>query len=508
MCVAYIHVRMRIRVRDSSGKPATGVACRVQTWHATSLSANSPTRSAAKGHAQKIKPKNRTFAASLMDNKKFSFLLSHIFEVANPIFYEQKPADLALHYFFKNKKYLGASDRRIISETLYQAIRTLPRTELLLKQHQLGDNLIVPVCIYHILSQNFKSSEVQQCFTEKFRYPEHLWQKIHDALQTEYQPVSEIESIAYHTAFPVWFVEELSKTFSIAETVQILTILNQNANVHLRVNTYLTNIESVMEALKKEGIHTHKGNISPESLIIDKRKPIFATQTFKQGLIELQDEGSQLVAWLVNPKAGKTVLDACAGGGGKTLHLATLMKGKGTVFAYEVNPERFGNIKQRIRRSQLQNIQLLDSKEKFEKFTQKYTEQIDYVLVDAPCSASGTLRRNPDLKLRLKKEQVDALPHVQLDILQKYQKFVRKGGRLVYVTCSVFECENKAVVEKFLSLNPEFKCVPVCEVVKEIKLPVDLSALQKLTENQTYLNLLPHQQDTDGFFVAVLERAN
>lgn len=441
-----------------------------------------------------------------METKKLSFLIAHIFEAAEPIFYEEKPADIVLHYFFKNKKYLGASDRRIISETIYQAIRTIIRIEFLLKQHQLGQNLYVPVCLYTILCEKYSPKDVKSCFTEKFRYPEHLWQKIHTALQTEYKTDLEAENIAYHTAFPVWFVEELLNTYSAAEVIQLLTVLNQNAKVHLRVNTFLSDREHVIQLLNKEGIEAHKGELSPDSLIVDKRKPIFTTQTFKNGLIELQDEGSQIVTWLVNPKAGKTVLDACAGGGGKTLHLATIMKGKGTVFAYEIAPERFGNIKQRLRRSQLQNVQLLDSLQKFEKFTQKYTQQIDYVLVDAPCSASGTLRRNPDLKLRLKKEQLEKLPQTQLDILQAYQKFVRKGGRLVYVTCSVFERENQAVVEKFLSLHPEFKSMPVSEVVKEIKLPVDTTALLNLTKNKRYLQLLPHVQDTDGFFIAVMER--
>ncbi len=441
-----------------------------------------------------------------MNNKKLTFLISHIFEAAEPVFYEQKPADVALHYFFKKKKYLGASDRRIISETIYQAIRTILRTMFHLRQQQLGENLTVPVCIYAVLSEKYNTQELKQCFTEKFRYPEHLWQKIDTALETEYIPNSEAENIAYHTAFPVWFAEELLRTYSAPEVVQLLTVLNQNAKVHLRINTYLSDAERVLKSLKKEGIEAHKGNISPDSLIIEKRKPVFATQTFKDGLIEMQDEGSQVVAWLVNPKAGKTVLDACAGGGGKTLHLATLMKGKGKVFAYEPNAERFGNIKQRIRRSQLQNIQLLDSEEKFKKFTEKYIAQADYVLVDAPCSASGTLRRNPDLKLRLTKEQTKNLPEVQLNILQEYQKFVRKGGRLVYVTCSLFERENQEVVEKFLSLNPDFKCIPVSEVAKEIKLPVDTTALVSLTENHKYLQLLPHIHDTDGFFIAVLER--
>lgn len=441
-----------------------------------------------------------------MDNKKLTFLISHIFEAADPIFYEQNPADIALHYYFKKKKYLGASDRRIISETIYQSIRTLPRIEFHLSQHNLGKNLTVPICIYRVLCEKYSPKQIQDCFTEKFRYPEHLWQKIHNALEKEYIPNSEIENIAYHTAFPVWFVEELLHTYSSSEVVQLLTVLNQNAKVHIRVNTYLSDKDTVILSLKKEGIEAYKGNISPDSLIIEKRKPVFATQTFKDGLIELQDEGSQVVAWLVNPKAGKTVLDACAGGGGKTLHLATLMKGKGTVFAYEISPERFGNIKQRVRRSQLQNIQLLDSEEKFRKFTEKYTEQIDYVLVDAPCSASGTLRRNPDLKLRLTLQEVQHLPELQLRILQEYKKFVRKRGRLVYVTCSLFEQENQAVVEKFLSLNPEFECIPVHQVVSEIKLPVDITALVNLTQNQKYLQLLPHIHDTDGFFIAVLER--
>lgn len=450
--------------------------------------------------------KNRTFATIPMNDKKLTFLVSHIFEAAEPIFYQHKPADLVLHYFFKHKKYLGATDRRVISETIYETIRSIIRTQFHLEQQKLSSNLFVPVSIYVALAKKYNSKVLQAIFTEKFRYPEHLWQKIEFALHTAYIPPSEIESIAYHTAFPVWFVQELQNAYSQSEALQLLTALNQNAQVHLRVNTYLTDTKAVLQSLEQEGIQAQKGNLVPDSLIVAERKPIFTTKTFKSGMIEIQDEGSQVVAWLVNPKAGKTVLDACAGGGGKTLHLATLMKGKGTVFAYEVNPERFGNIRQRIRRSQLQNIQVLDSSTKFEQFTQKYTGQVDYVLVDAPCSASGTLRRNPDLKLRLEPAQLEHLPDVQLSILQEYQKFVCKGGRLVYATCSIFERENETVVEKFLASNPEFICIPVSDVVKEIKLPVDLSNLLSVTKNQKYLHLLPNVHGTDGFFVAVMQR--
>lgn len=443
-----------------------------------------------------------------MNDKKFNFIISHLFELIDLIFYELKPADISLHYFFKNKKYLGASDRRIISETIYQTIRILPRIELHLKQHELGDNLIVPISMYSILCQDYEPNEVKLHFTQKFRYPDYLWKKIHTALETDYKPTSPIDDIAYQTAFPIWFVEELARTHTHDTMIQTLNTLNQNAKVHLRVNSYLLDIQTVIQALEKENIQACKGKLSPDSLIVEQRKPIFSTEVFKKGYIEIQDEGSQVVAWVVNPKARKTVLDACAGGGGKTLHLATLMKGKGTVFAYEVNPERFGNIKQRIRRSGLQNIQLLDNAEKYHQFAERYTGMIDYVLIDAPCSASGTIRRNPDLKLRLTQDQIENLPKVQLGIIQEYQKFVRKGGRLVYVTCSIFERENQAVVETFLASYPEFRCIPVHEVVKEIKLPVDISPLVELTKNQKYLQLLPQQYDTDGFFIAVLERIN
>lgn len=441
-----------------------------------------------------------------MEQKKWSFLISHIFEIAEPIFYQLKPADISLHYFFKQKKYLGATDRRIISETIYEAIRTLPRIELQLKQQNLGQNLTVPVSLYAALSCKHKPDSIQNIISSLLNYPQHLWRKIDKAVEKEYEPTSEIEKIAYQTAFPTWFVQQLLQSYSVDEVVQMLTILNQNAKVHLRVNTYLATPDAVTDALQKEGITAQKGNLCPETLIVEHRKPIFTTQTYKKGWIELQDEGSQVVAWLVNPKPGKTVLDACAGGGGKTLHIATLMKGKGTVFAYEIDPQRFGNIKQRIRRSQLQNIRLLDTVQKFEAFKQAYTGKVDYVLIDAPCSASGTLRRNPDLKLRLSPEDIERLPNVQLEILQTYQSFVRVGGRLIYVTCSIFEKENQSVVDKFLQFNTNFSPLSVEQVVAEIQLPVDISRLKRLVQNKMYLQLLPHVHDTDGFFIAVLER--
>lgn len=326
------------------------------------------------------------------------------------------------------------------------------------------------------------------------------------AFWTEHRQVSEDtspQSLSWRYAFPLWMTEKLLETRSPDEVAALYHAMNTPAPVTLRVNTMKITREALQEKLRSEGIEVRKGYLSPDALYCEERRNVMQTEVFKQGLFEIQDEGSQIISRLLNPKPGQKVLDACAGGGGKTLHLATLMRGQGKVFAFEKYEKRFGNIRERIRRSGLQNIELVRP-EQFEQFEKRFGGKLDAILIDAPCTGSGTVRRNPDLKLRLTKEALQKMVQVQLEVLSRYAPLLKEGGTAVYATCSIFEDENERIVETFLNRYASFKLISPEEQLKASQTTKELAALIARVQQAPYLKLLPHQDETDGFFAAVL----
>jgi 16S rRNA (cytosine967-C5)-methyltransferase len=224
---------------------------------------------------------------------------------------------------------------------------------------------------------------------------------------------------------------------------------------------------------------------------------------FVNGLVEVQDEGSQLLCNLVAPKRGEMVVDFCAGAGGKTLALGAAMRSTGRLYAFDVSEKRLANLKPRLARSGLSNVHpvLIDSER--DAKIKRLAGKADRVLVDAPCSGLGTLRRNPDLKWRQTPQSVLELTAKQSAILDSAARLVKGGGRVVYATCSVLEAENEAIVRDFLASHPNFRLVPVSEVLAEQKIEVPA-----LAADTGMFALYPHLHQTDGFFAAVLERTS
>ncbi len=225
--------------------------------------------------------------------------------------------------------------------------------------------------------------------------------------------------------------------------------------------------------------------------------PLNRDALFTEGKVEVQDEGSQLLGLLLAPKRSDMVVDFCAGAGGKTLMLAALMRSQGRLYALDVSEKRLANLKPRLKRSGASNIQptLIDNENDLK--VKRLAGKIDRVLVDAPCSGLGTLRRNPDLKFRQSPESVAELTQKQAAILQAAARLVKPGGRLVYATCSVLPEENQHIVQAFLNAHPEFVLRPAGEVLAQQKVALEMG---------DYLELRPQLHQTDGFFAAVLER--
>lgn len=299
---------------------------------------------------------------------------------------------------------------------------------------------------------------------------------------------------------PDWLAEKLVAQFGEAEAVQLSEALNRPAQVGIRVNTLRTSRDELMTKLAEEGNPCEPMQYSPIGLQREKRGPLFNTAAFKEGLFELQDEGSQLLALMTEAAPKQKVVDFCAGAGGKTLALAAMMQNTGVVNAYDVSTSRLDKMKPRLARAGAYNTQVFPIRDEHEAILKKYAGTADAVLVDAPCSGTGTLRRNPDIKWR--PVDLAMLTKLQASILEAAAKLVKPGGRLVYATCSLLDEENSAITAAFLAKHPEFQMLPASEILlrQDVKLPDGMPA-------DGSLRLLTHRHGTDCFYALAMRRS-
>lgn len=230
----------------------------------------------------------------------------------------------------------------------------------------------------------------------------------------------------------------------------IITALNQKAEVVLRVNTLKTNLKELQAGLKKEGIDTRE--LGPDSLELNGRRKMTSIDAYRYGLFEIQDFGSQGIAPFLEVEPGMTVIDACAGAGGKTLHLAALMENKGKLIALDIHPEKLKELRTRAKRN---GVKIVETQKIDPDTLKNYAGQADRLLLDVPCSGSGVFKRKPDSKWKLTPEMLNTLRETQQYILEEYSRMLKRGGMMVYATCSVFPSENEAQVQKFLASHPE-----------------------------------------------------
>jgi 16S rRNA (cytosine967-C5)-methyltransferase len=306
-----------------------------------------------------------------------------------------------------------------------------------------------------------------------------------------------VDRLALRHSFPRPIVAEWIGQLGETETSLLCEALNRPAPTVVRVNTLIATVEECQRALASEGVTTHRTLLSPEGLILERRVNIPSLKAFRDGLFELQDEGSQLVGRLVQAAPGMNVVDACAGGGGKSLHMATLMKNQGTIIAMDVDGKRLENLRRRMERSQAGIIQLVIAGRQHSDMN-SWKGKADRVLLDVPCSGVGTFRRNPGMKMTFKESFIMHTTALQSDILEKHSSLVRPGGRLVYATCSLLRAENQDQVHGFLSRHKEFSLVPAASLLTADGISVPTRS--------PFLELFPHETSTDGFFAAVLER--
>ncbi|MDR1646874.1 MAG: RsmB/NOP family class I SAM-dependent RNA methyltransferase [Zoogloeaceae bacterium] len=402
------------------------------------------------------------------------------------------PADGELSRYFRAHRALGHTDRGAIAENVYAVLRRLRSLEA---RCRLGAEEAVPAPRSPrrlLLAAHLDAGRNLRELEPLTRATEREWLAAAKGFSVE--GLSPAEALD----LPDWLHERLLVRFGAEETVALATALNRPAPLDLRVNTLKTNRKTVLEQLRAEGLAAEAGHLSPLAIRIRGDKPALARHPlFTSGAIEVQDEGSQLLGILLDPKRGEMAADFCAGAGGKTLLLGTLMRNTGRLYAFDVSEKRLAKLKPRLQRSGLSNVypQRLDSEHDVR--IKRLAGKLDKVLIDAPCSGLGTLRRNPDLKWRQTPESVTELSQKQARILAAAATLLRPGGCLVYATCSLLTEENDAIVDAFLAAHPGFT---------EISASTALRKRCDWPESEPRLKLLPHRHGTDGFFAALLEK--
>ena len=404
---------------------------------------------------------------------------------ASEVLYFDFPADSVLSRFFREERMLGSADRGFIAETVYALLRRKRMLEGLVGNQASPRQLVIATLTR---LQGVSLRQLADAIGEQHN---HLFSALNEDTQAP-------RSLAEQADFPDWLAEMLSRNLSSGEILSMARSLNSPAPLDLRVNLMKASRDDVLAQLQAGGIKARAGELSPAAIRLEGKPALQRHPLFLSGVVEVQDEGSQLLCNLVAPRRGEMVADFCAGAGGKTLGLGALMRSTGRLYAFDVSEKRLARMKPRLARSGLSNVHPVCLASESDTRVKRLAGKLDRVLVDAPCSGLGTLRRNPDLKWRQSPEGVEELVCKQQSILNAAARLVKPGGRLVYATCSILRQENEEIVEAFLEAHPQFRLVSAAEVLKSQKIPVDTG---------DYLRLSPVQHSTDGFFAAVLERA-
>lgn len=402
-------------------------------------------------------------------------------ELLDVFFETNAPFDIITAKFFKSNRWIGASDRREISKIAYDIFRNFEKLRFYTK------NITGNFGRAYVITYLKKILKMDDIITEVFSGQKYHPNKLSDFEKRFCCALDEIKELPEHAVlnYPKWLEDSLHKAFPENFSENLLA-LNQPAEVVLRVNTIKTDRRTVLDMLKKSGIEAEVTAIAPNGIVLHGRISR-GHEILQQGLAEIQDEGSQLIAENCEPENSKVVIDFCAGAGGKTLALAALMRNKGRIFAMDKYSQRLQNTHLRCRRAGVDNVTCLELSNKWIK---RHAETADVVLVDAPCSGTGTWRRNPDMRAKFKQQDLQELIVLQKEILNTAFTLVKPEGRLVYATCSVLCEENEEQIQDFLQNHSQFS----------------LLNTKYCANKEGVMRLSPYQDGTDGFFTAVLER--
>ncbi len=408
-------------------------------------------------------------------------ILGNAEEVLREILRFTAPADVTLSRYFKDHPRLGGRERGAIAECVYAVLRhksfftdfagtgaSMRRLTLLGMAEAIGADSLGGL------------TEDETALLTRIK-----------EIDRSLLPPKKLANL------PDWLYDKFVAQYGEEETLALAAVLNTPAPLDLRVNSLKADRDKVIADLATAPIAAEPTPYSALGLRIWKKPALQNLPLFKEGAIEVQDEGSQVLAQLLGARRGEMVVDFCAGAGGKTLAIGAIMRSTGRLYAFDVSEKRLTKLKPRLARSGLSNVHPVVIAHERDAKVKRLAGKIDRVLVDAPCSGMGTLRRNPDVKWRQQPEGIAELTEKQASILDGAARLVKFGGRLVYATCSLLDEENEGIVQGFLASHPDFELVPMHKVLAEQRIPLEMG---------DFLKMLPHKHGTDGFFAAVLER--
>lgn len=402
----------------------------------------------------------------------------------------EHPADAVVSRYFRDNRHLGPRERATLAETAFAVLRKKLLFESLARSGSGPRERRLAILGFHGPRDFLKAALSPQ---------EIDWLEQCDAVKPE-----DLMEPHRHN-LPAWLVEPLKAQLG-GDFWALAQSMEEGAPLDLRVNALKDKRAEVQKELAKAGIQAQPTPFSPWGLRIEGKPALTKLDAFTRGAIEVQDEGSQLLALLLDAKRGEMVVDFCAGAGGKTLAIGAGMRSTGRLYAFDVSGHRLEALKPRMARSGLSNVHPAAIAHERDERVKRLSGKIDRVLVDAPCSGLGTLRRNPDLKWRQSEQAIAELTVKQTSILDSAARLVKSGGRLVYATCSVLPEENEAIAEAFAAAHPDFVPLEAAELLEQLKVAAAAGLCSGGPSGGRYLRLWPHLHQTDGFFAAVWVR--
>lgn len=404
----------------------------------------------------------------------------------------KKPADRLIGFHFKNNRFIGSKDKAVISQLVYAVLRSRATLEFYLRQFDIPVTARKLLIAYLCVIERKDIEEMVKIFDGELYSARNIkgnelnlardYKKVDPLLMEEHEKLN----------YPAWLDADLKLAFG-DELATEMIALNKQADTVIRVNTLKTTRAKLKSDLKELDIKSHKTKISHFGLKVDGKVNLFGCKPFKDGHFEMQDEGSQILAILADTKPKTKVLDMCCGAGGKLLALAAPMEHSGSLIGTDINEKRLMETKKRLKRAGISNAMLKVISSENDKYLKRQENRFDTIFVDAPCSGTGTWRRNPDSKWNLQEDFVNQITATQESILQAASKLVKAGGTIAYATCSVLRRENHDQIEKFLANNENFDLVDISKTYPD------------LTTEKT-LQLTPAKHNCDGFFIALLRK--
>ncbi len=455
----------------------------------------------------------------------FPSLVGHAAELYRIIWKSPQPADAIASEFFRSHKYIGSKERKFISETVFATLRmhsialhtasdysVEPGKEHIPLEKEI--KIILAGCLLgervgayaptQLLNRSFVKTD--EAFSIEHLCKETLIARLeyNSEEAQEWVRVTEesFEKIASENSYTYWCLPEwIAESWHNRDVKPIALSLLKSAPVCLRVNSRAISRERALEELAKLSIAAKPSKLSPDGIVLDGRDQLSQVELFKSGAIEVQDIGSQIIGYALAPEEDWLVLDACAGAGGKSLHIAAMQNDSGTIISTDIEFRRLRELDFRAKRAGFRSISTMILSPKNDKTLEKFIGRCDAVLVDAPCSGMGTARRMPMVKWRLTASLVAKLARKQFEILVEKSRYVREGGVLVYATCSMMPQENEDVINRFLMENDNFVLEPLDVALCQFGITIE-----GMEKDDCMMTLLPNMHGTDGFFIARMRR--